>query len=85
MTYAQRPMRCPSCGKPVTPEPVKVCARCDRPILRGHKYRHIRGRLEHRHCDFPDSYLTPQEMDARYGQGTWARLHDKPSLRRRVQ
>lgn len=80
-----RPLRCPTCNKPFTPEPVKVCAKCKLPILRGHKYRHIGGRLEHRHCDYPDSYLTPADMDARYGKGTWARLRDHSLARRRLR
>ena len=82
MTRSTRPLRCPCCNKPITPEPVKVCADCGRPILRGHKYRMVGGKLRHRHCRFPDSYLTPSELDAKYGVGTWARMH--PERRRRT-
>ena len=73
----QRPLRCPCCNKPFTPEPVKVCMACHRPILRGHKYTIRGGKLQHRHCAYPDSYLTPTELDEKFGRGTWARMHPR--------
>lgn len=63
-----RPLRCPCCDKPTTPEPVKVCANCHRPILRGHKYTIRKGVIAHRHCDEPDSYLSREEYIAAYGK-----------------
>lgn len=64
----KRPLRCPLCAKPITPEPVKVCASCHLPILRGHKYTICKGVIAHRHCEAPDSYLSKDEYIAAYGR-----------------
>lgn len=60
-----RPLRCPLCSKPITP---KVCANCNLPICRGHKYTIRKGVIAHRHCDEPDSYLSKNEYIAAYGR-----------------
>jgi len=40
--------------------PIKICFKCQKPIQRGHKFIRHKGRLghkiEHRHCDRPESY-----------------------------
>jgi hypothetical protein len=36
---------------------VRRCSKCGGPILRGDKWRfNAEGRIEHRHCDAPQSY-----------------------------
>lgn len=68
-----RPLRCPACNKPFTPEPAKVCSECKLPILRGHKFTFQGGLLRHRHCKWPDSYLTPKEFIAKFGKASFER------------
>ena len=80
----KRPLRCPTCGKPITPEPVKVCANCHLPILRGHKFTIRKGVIAHRHCQYPDSYLSEAEYVAAYGRRMWASMRSISSQFRRV-
>jgi len=48
---------CPTCGRPFGAQPRKICAKCKRPIGRGHKWRFTPdGRVEHRVCDEPEAY-----------------------------
>lgn len=51
---------CPTCKRKFstsTPK-LRVCAACEKPITRHHKYRfRDDGRIEHRHCDNPEAYL----------------------------
>ncbi len=59
-----RPLRCTTCGQPITSEPVRVCLDCGKPILRDHKFRITRQGLHHRHCRWPSSYHTPEQYRA---------------------
>ena len=73
----KRPLRCPTCNKPFTPEPVLVCLRCHLPMLRGHKWTIRGGHMQHRHCDWPDSYLSKADYIAQYGLAMWQRMHPR--------
>jgi hypothetical protein len=60
---------CPTCKRPIGPEHMtrRTCWRCDKPMGRHDKWKIGRdGRIRHRHCDFPQSYLSRDE---------WARLY----------
>jgi hypothetical protein len=69
-----RPIRCSCCAQPITKEPVRVCTVCHRPILRGHKWQIRNGRLRHRLCRWPESYLTPAEYKKAYGDAMYRRM-----------
>lgn len=51
--------RCPTCGKPIdNPIAKRICCLCKSSILKHHKYFiNGDGRLQHRHCDNPESYV----------------------------
>ncbi len=65
--------RCPACKQPIrvphTQPPMRTCAECDEPILRGHRYRHERRDgvtvLVHRVCETPSLYFTLEEAKRR--------------------
>ena len=62
--------RCPTCEQLLTTGPNRWCARCERPIGNHHKWqRRADGRLEHKVCSMPDSYMTPEDFHAK--TGTW--------------
>jgi hypothetical protein len=58
------------CSKPLV-SPVRFCKKCKKPILSGHKYKITRTGLQHRHCDYPDAYLTPREYQKKYGHAPY--------------
>lgn len=63
--------RCPTCKQPIAASRVRFCADCGQPIDLHHKWRfRFRGRsvqMVHRHCKYPESYLTPEQMKEKYG------------------
>lgn len=61
-----RPLRCNCCGKPVTAEPVRWCIACKLPIRQHDKFNITRRGLRHRHCRYPEMYLTPAEFRKRF-------------------
>ena len=61
--------RCPTCKMSIRVCPKKMCAACGSPITRHHKfYFRQDGRVQHRLCKYPDSYITPEEMRRLYGK-----------------
>lgn len=68
------PKACPTCLRPWAPRPGRLCAVCERPILRMHKWRFEGSRVMHRVCERPDAYpespLTQEEQTALPGART---------------
>lgn len=57
--------QCPTCKRPFRPTVRKRCAVCGQAMGHSDKYRFREdGRIEHRLCDYPDSYLTPEQIAA---------------------
>lgn len=49
--------RCPTCHQPIGPwAPTRVCGKCHKPILKGHKWQIVNSRIQHRVCNDPLSY-----------------------------
>lgn len=49
--------RCPTCNQPVGAwKPSRICAKCAKPIRKGHKWHIVKSKIRHRVCDDPDSY-----------------------------
>lgn len=72
---AKFPLRCPCCDQPLDLTPARWCADCDRPIMRGHKWRfNKKGRMVHRHCKYPTSYVTPEEYRKTHGEAAYQRM-----------
>lgn len=61
--------RCPTCQQPVAHSHLRVCTLCGDQIARHDKWFFTEdGKLRHRHCKYPTSYLTPREYVKAYGE-----------------
>jgi predicted amidophosphoribosyltransferase len=47
---------CPTCGQVVSQkgEPRRICARCQKPIRRRHRWMFANGQVLHRNCQTPE-------------------------------
>lgn len=44
---------CLMCGQPLPVAARRVCSRCKKPILKGHRYRFNGSSVEHKNCEEP--------------------------------
>lgn len=64
---------CPTCERPLSSEnPIRICWKCKKPILRGHKWIYLNVNfpgippliittIQHKHCADPQAYVTTEQ------------------------
>lgn len=56
---------CPTCGRQYSYNPRRICTKCKEQITRHHKWFITdEGKIRHRNCKEPSSYLMEQEKEA---------------------
>lgn len=65
---AQQVLRCPTCHQPLVRRPGRVCAACEKPITRHHKFYFDGSSVKHKDCNDPEAWQ----------QTTWAREQQVP-------
>jgi hypothetical protein len=51
------PKVCPTCGRPITTGPRRICFACGGPIGQHHRYHFEGGRVMHNDCNAPKGYV----------------------------
>lgn len=54
---------CPYCKQELPKGSRRVCARCEKPILKHHKYTFVGSSVMHRDCEDPEGLRTAGQLD----------------------